>query len=132
MFYCWWLEWVWWCRAEPWAFTITGQLLTHKVWERVCFPGKFIVTKKPMTLKSLSHFAGASSTLAIVSLMYYIVSFSLGWGPIPMLVMSEITPVKARGPASAISVVVAWTSSFIVTKVTTLSVLNKPVVRVFG
>ena len=44
-------------------------------------------------------------------------AFSLGWGPIPMLVMSEITPVKARGTASAITVVVAWLSSFIVTKV---------------
>ena len=37
-----------------------------------------------------------------------------------MLVMSEITPVKARGAASAITVVVAWVSSFIITKVKTV------------
>ena len=61
--------------------------------------------------------SGAPRTLAIFGLIFYIIAFSLGWGPIPMLVMSEITPVKARGAASAISVVVAWLSSFVVTKV---------------
>ena len=62
-------------------------------------------------------FSGAPPSLVVFSLIFYIVAFSLGWGPIPMLVMSEITPVKARGAASAMTVVVAWLSSFVVTKV---------------
>ena len=66
---------------------------------------------------SIWIFSGAPPSLAVFSLIFYIVAFSLGWGPIPMLVMSEITPVKARGAASAITVVVAWLSSFVVTKV---------------
>ena len=41
-----------------------------------------------------------------------------------MLVMSEITPVKARGAASAITVVVAWLSSFVVTKVKFICVIT--------
>ena len=62
-------------------------------------------------------FLGAPSSLALGSLVGYIMAFSIGWGPIPMLVMSEITPVRARGTASGITVVVAWSSAFIVTKV---------------
>ena len=37
------------------------------------------------------------SWLAITSLVFYIIAFSLGWGPIPMLVTSEIFPVKVCG-----------------------------------
>ncbi len=62
-------------------------------------------------------FPGAPSSLALGSLVGYIIAFALGWGPIPMLVMSEITPVRARGAASGITVIVAWLSAFIVTKV---------------
>ena len=55
------------------------------------------------------------SWLALTSVVCYIIAFSLGWGPIPMLVMSEIFPVKARGAASAISTSLSWTASFILT-----------------
>ena len=53
--------------------------------------------------------------LALTSVIAYIIAFSLGWGPIPMLVMSEIFPVKARGSASAISTACSWIISFVVT-----------------
>ena len=54
--------------------------------------------------------------LALTSLILYIIAFSLGWGPIPMLVTSEIFPVRARGTAAAVATSVAWISGFIVTK----------------
>ena len=54
--------------------------------------------------------------LALTSLLGYIVAFSLGWGPIPMLVMSEIFPAKARGRASSIAALSSWITAFIVTK----------------
>lgn len=54
--------------------------------------------------------------LATASLTFYIVAFSMGWGPIPMLVMSEIFPVKARGTASGITTVIVWIVAFFVTK----------------
>ena len=53
--------------------------------------------------------------LALTSVVFYIIFFSLGWGPIPMLVMSEVFPVKARGAASAISTGFAWSASFLLT-----------------
>lgn len=72
------------------------------------------------------HTLGSSSTtgelasnmgwLAILSLVLYIIGFSLGWGPIPMLVMSEIFPARARGTASGMAILCNWVCAFIVTK----------------
>lgn len=55
------------------------------------------------------------SWLALFSLILYIAAFGLGWGPVPMLVMSEIFPVHARGAASAISTIASWISAFLIT-----------------
>lgn len=56
------------------------------------------------------------SWLAVGSLVVYIIGFSLGWGPIPLLAMSELFPVRARGAASGIAVAVNWFCAFVVTK----------------
>ena len=53
--------------------------------------------------------------LALGSIIAYMVGFSVGWGPIPWLVMSEIFPVRARGLASGISTLVNWSFAFLVT-----------------
>ena len=54
--------------------------------------------------------------LALASLVIYIIAFSLGMGPIPMLLTSEIIPVKARGPAAGVAMATNWAMSFVVTK----------------
>lgn len=54
--------------------------------------------------------------LAIVCLVVYIIGFSLGWGPIPMLIMAEIFPSRVRGTAGSIANLINWTCAFIVTK----------------
>jgi len=56
------------------------------------------------------------SWLALTSLIVYILAFSLGWGPIPMLIMSEIFPARARGTASAVASTTNFLFAFIVTK----------------
>ncbi|KAJ8958037.1 hypothetical protein NQ318_002043 [Aromia moschata] len=50
------------------------------------------------------------------SFILYILGFSLGFGPIPWLMMGEILPGKIRGPAASISAAFAWTCTFTVTK----------------
>lgn len=67
------------------------------------------------------HTSGATGgkelgTLAVICLVVYIIGFSLGWGPIPMLIMSEIFPSRVRGAASGIAVFSNWFCAFIVTK----------------
>lgn len=54
--------------------------------------------------------------LALASLIGYIVAFSLGWGPVPMLFMSEVLPARARGTASGAATLVNWGLAFVVTK----------------
>ena len=54
--------------------------------------------------------------LALVSLIGYIVAFSLGWGPVPMLLMSEVLPAGARGTGSGAATLVNWGLAFVVTK----------------
>jgi MFS family permease len=54
--------------------------------------------------------------MPLATLSSYVVSFSLGWGPVPMLVMSELFPAKVRGAASSVASIANWTFAFIVTK----------------
>jgi hypothetical protein len=56
----------------------------------------------------------------------YIIGFSLGWGPIPLLVMSELFPAKARGAASGLATLVNWFCAFLVTKETLEYVILRP------
>jgi len=74
--------------------------------------------------KTISIFGNAShsvelsqiSWLAIVSVIIYIFVFSLGWGPIPWLLMSEIFPTRARGFAGGAVTLFNWTLGFVVVK----------------
>lgn len=54
--------------------------------------------------------------IPLVSLIVYVVGFSLGFGPIPWLMMGEILPVKIRGSAASVATGFNWMCTFIVTK----------------
>ncbi|CAL4145443.1 unnamed protein product [Meganyctiphanes norvegica] len=54
--------------------------------------------------------------LPLVSLMLYVLAFSLGWGPIPWLFMGEVLPARVRGPAASFVTCFNWSFSFIITK----------------
>ncbi|XP_049880705.1 facilitated trehalose transporter Tret1-like [Pectinophora gossypiella] len=53
--------------------------------------------------------------IPLVCLVLFIISFSLGFGPIPWMMMAELFPVEMRGTASGISVIMNWCLVFIVT-----------------
>lgn len=67
---------------------------------------------------SISHSVEASKIrwLSILCLVLFNLFFALAWGPVPWLVMSEIFPLRARGPASSIATMANWLLSFAVTK----------------
>lgn len=69
-------------------------------------------------LGSISHTVPAKqiSWLSILSIVLFNLIFSLAWGPVPWLVMSEIFPLRARGPASSFATMANWTLAFVVTK----------------
>ncbi|XP_076372207.1 solute carrier family 2, facilitated glucose transporter member 8-like isoform X2 [Tachypleus tridentatus] len=54
--------------------------------------------------------------LPLTSMIVYIAAFSVGYGPIPWLMMSELFSVKVRGWSSGIATFVNWTFVFLVTK----------------
>ena len=53
--------------------------------------------------------------LATVSLILYRFSFSIGFGPIPWILVSEFLPLPVRGFASGFAMLLNWTISTIVT-----------------
>jgi MFS transporter, SP family, solute carrier family 2 (facilitated glucose transporter), member 8 len=53
--------------------------------------------------------------LAVMSLIVYIVFFSLATGPVPWVIMGEILPMRVRGVASSIVTLMNWTLAFVVT-----------------
>lgn len=55
--------------------------------------------------------------LPLASFIVYVLGFSLGFGPIPWLMMGEILPAKIRGQAASVATAFNWTCTFIVTKI---------------
>ena len=53
--------------------------------------------------------------MPVFCLTIYILGFSLGWGPVPMLIMSEMIPTRCKGTAGSMAIVASWGSAFIVT-----------------
>jgi SP family xylose:H+ symportor-like MFS transporter len=50
-------------------------------------------------------------------LLLFMASFSISWGPIVWVLLSEIFPNKIRSLALAISVFIQWVANFVVTQV---------------
>ncbi len=56
------------------------------------------------------------SWLAVASLVVYTFSISIGWAPIPWLILPELFPLQIRGIGSSIATVSNWLVGFVVTK----------------
>ncbi|XP_075690276.1 solute carrier family 2, facilitated glucose transporter member 6 [Rhinoderma darwinii] len=54
--------------------------------------------------------------IPLVCIMLYILGYAFGWGPITWLLMSEILPLKTRGTASGLCVMVSWITGFVLTE----------------
>lgn len=62
------------------------------------------------------HDVTAIGWLPLASLMIFVLTFSLGYGPVPWLMMGEILPAKIRGNAASVATGFNWTCTFIITK----------------
>ncbi|XP_047380852.1 solute carrier family 2, facilitated glucose transporter member 6 isoform X3 [Sciurus carolinensis] len=70
--------------------------------------------------------AAFAMDLAGRKVLLFVSGYAMGWGPITWLLMSEILPLRARGVASGLCVLVSWLTAFVLTKSFLL------VVRAFG
>ncbi|XP_017323264.1 solute carrier family 2, facilitated glucose transporter member 6 [Ictalurus punctatus] len=96
--------------------TLTMTIYTHKT---SCDTGN-ITAEVPLTGDAYGAMAGhaiSSSTLIpLISIMFIIFGYAMGWGPITWLLMAEILPTAARGVASGMCVVVSWATAFMLTQ----------------
>ncbi|XP_030363177.1 solute carrier family 2, facilitated glucose transporter member 6 [Strigops habroptila] len=68
---------------------------------------------------SANPFAELTNCITLIPLlatMFFIMGYAMGWGPITWLLMSEILPLKARGVASGLCVIVSWLTAFALTQ----------------
>ena len=72
----------------------------------------------PLANKNMVNFIKSYPALpvaAFVMTLVYIAMFSLGWGPLPWLLMSELFPLKTRAVATGIVTFANWLFVFITT-----------------
>uniref|UniRef100_A0A0V0ID70 Putative sugar transporter ERD6-like 6-like n=1 Tax=Solanum chacoense TaxID=4108 RepID=A0A0V0ID70_SOLCH len=58
---------------------------------------------------------GVLGIISVVGVVFMIISFSLGMGPIPWLIMSEILPIKIKGLAGSTATLANWLFSWVIT-----------------
>ncbi|XP_040262143.1 solute carrier family 2, facilitated glucose transporter member 6 [Bufo bufo] len=72
-----------------------------------------MTTSDPHVLADPVNYLGV---IPLVCIMLYILGYAFGWGPVTWLLMSEILPLKARGTASGLCVMVSWITGFVLTE----------------
>jgi MFS family permease len=99
--------------------TLAGALLVDRLGRRILL----VISDVGMTLSlvALGAFFSIATEdrdsigwLPLVSLMVFISAFSIGFGPIPWMILGEILPPRAKGLASAIATSFNWTLAFLV------------------
>jgi hypothetical protein len=55
------------------------------------------------------------ATIVVVALMLYVVGYQIGFGPIVWLLISEIFPLRVRGPAMSIAVLMNFSANLVMT-----------------
>ena len=68
-----------------------------------------------LTLLVIGFNVGVSPLLMLASILLYVAFFSLGMGPGPWLIISEIFPTKVRGRAASIATSTLWSGTLLVT-----------------
>ncbi|XP_071703153.1 sugar transporter ERD6-like 5 [Rutidosis leptorrhynchoides] len=72
------------------------------------------LTGTSFLLQDLQENKGLSPILALVGVLVFTASFSLGMGGIPWVIMSEIFPINIKGSAGSLVTVVNWFGSWVV------------------
>lgn len=67
-------------------------------------------------LKNNNHDVSSIGWIPLLSMVMFIVSFSLGYGPIPWMMMGELLAPEVKGIATSLVVLFNWIAVFIVTK----------------
>ena len=67
-----------------------------------------LIMSTPLSQTTTGH------VIAVVSLAVYKMAFSFSWGPLVWVMMPEVLPHRARGPAMGFATLTNWVSNFVV------------------
>ncbi|EDV20428.1 uncharacterized protein TRIADDRAFT_38377 [Trichoplax adhaerens] len=100
--------------------TLISVMLVDRLGRRVLLITPAVIMAISCTTFGVYYYIQPKTTtnlnwLAMLSLFVYLVAFSMGWGAIPWLMMSELFPARARGIASGIATLINWTAAFTIT-----------------
>uniref|UniRef100_U5EUX1 Facilitated trehalose transporter Tret1 n=1 Tax=Corethrella appendiculata TaxID=1370023 RepID=U5EUX1_9DIPT len=105
------------------VMTVASSLLIDRAGRRILLIGSalsmgicLITLGIYFHLKIKEHDVSNIGWLPLASVVIFIVAFSLGFGPIPWMMMGELFAPDIKGLASAIAVMFNWTLVFLVTK----------------
>ncbi|TVU32596.1 hypothetical protein EJB05_24333, partial [Eragrostis curvula] len=97
--------------------SIVAMLLMDKLGRKVLLSGSFLAMAFSMGLQAIGanrHIGSASVYLSVGGILMFVLSFSLGAGPVPGLLLPEIFPNKIRAKAVALCMSVHWFFNFFV------------------
>ncbi|CAG2103551.1 unnamed protein product [Medioppia subpectinata] len=99
--------------------TLVGSLLVDRLGRKMLLIGSGAGHAVSLGILGFFYVAnpdrGTWGWLPILCLVLFIISFSLGWGPVPWLMINEITGVQYRGVVSAVATGVNWFCAFLIT-----------------
>lgn len=100
-------------------FTILSMFLLDKIGRRnAYFIGLFGLVVTLFTLGACFHFqnalGGLFSLLTITTMVLFIGSFAVSFGPLSWLIISEVFPLKFRGLGMSIGALTVWSATTIV------------------
>ncbi|XP_078431058.1 plastidic GLC translocator [Wolffia australiana] len=108
--------------------TAVASSLMDKQGRKSLLTASFLGMAASMLLLSLSSswsaLASYSGTLAVLGTVLYVLSFSLGAGPVPALLLPEIFASRIRAKAVALSLGTHWVCNFVI-GLSFLSVVNQ-------
>ncbi|KAB5567229.1 hypothetical protein PHYPO_G00230380 [Pangasianodon hypophthalmus] len=97
--------------------TLTMTISTHQL----SCDSRNITAEVPSAADAYGAMAGhavsSGTIIPLISIMFIVFGYAMGWGPITWLLMSEILPMTARGVASGLCVVVSWATAFALTQI---------------
>ncbi|XP_061367516.1 probable plastidic glucose transporter 3 isoform X1 [Gastrolobium bilobum] len=98
--------------------SIVAMILMDKLGRKVLLLGSFFGMAVAMGVQVIAASSFASGFVAMYlsvgGMLLFVMSFALGAGPVPCLLMSEILPSKIRAKAMAICLAVHWVINFFV------------------
>ncbi|XP_062218832.1 probable plastidic glucose transporter 2 [Phragmites australis] len=98
--------------------SIVAMLLMDKLGRKVLLSGSFLGMAFAMGLQAVGanhQYLGSTSVyLSVGGMLLFVLSFSLGAGPVPGLLLPEIFPNKIRAKAMALCMSVHWAVNFFV------------------